>query len=88
MEYRFTKLANFKNINIGFLHASDLGFFFFFFAKLAFKSENLFHFRICKFKEVEVLTFITQALSSLNFTITSESFCIQKKILLFILLVL
>ena len=64
-------------------------FLFFFLAKLVFKSENLFHFRICKFKEVEVLTFITQALSSLNFTITSESFCIQKKkILLFILLVL
>ena len=56
-----------------------LDFFLFFLAKLAFKSENLFHFRICKFKEVEVLTFITQALSSLNFTITSESFCIQKK---------
>ena len=53
MEYRFTKLANFKNINIGFLHASDLGFLFFL-AKLAFKSENLFHFEFVNLKKLKL----------------------------------
>lgn len=51
MEYRFTKLENFKNINIGFLHASHLGFFFL--AKLAFKSENLFHFDFVNLKKLK-----------------------------------